>query len=145
MDREPASGGEPADWRENLQLDIVSIDEEHRLLFALARALHADRVHELLADLHEYVRLHFQREQGLMKQSLYPHMHAHVLEHQDLAHRVALWQLRAGPWTQAQVQDFRRFLLDWLGAHIQAHDLPFARWYRAHLHAREDQPGLAGA
>jgi hemerythrin-like metal-binding protein len=129
MEGETAPPSEVTGWSENLRLNIVSVDEEHRLLFKLAQRMQAGAVHEMLEDLHDYVQTHFQHEEALMESSHYPGQHGHVREHQRLAHLLSLWQKRADPWTEVQVQGFRSFLTRWLELHIHVHDLAFARWY----------------
>jgi hemerythrin-like metal-binding protein len=108
--------------------EVLTVDEEHRLLLALAQGINAERANELMKNLEDYVRGHFQHEERLMQTWFYPLRHVHVMAHQKLAHRVALWQLREGGWTDAEVDQFRRFLTAWLELHIQEHDLPLAAW-----------------
>ena len=47
------------EWRDGFKINVAQVDEEHRRLFALVKALDLHTVDRTLEDLLEYVVTHF--------------------------------------------------------------------------------------
>lgn len=60
------------EWRDGFKINIDQVDDEHRRLFQLVKALDLDTVEQTLEELLEYVVTHFTNEQALMERSGYP-------------------------------------------------------------------------
>jgi len=115
-------------WRDGFKIGLAQIDLEHRHLFALIKALSLESVDETVEELLEYVVTHFSNEQELMEKSGYPGFEQHLKLHEDFASQVADFLGSGEAWTDARVQDLRRFLNKWLIGHIMTHDLRFGKW-----------------
>lgn len=120
------------EWRDGFNVNISQVDQEHRHLFALVKALDLETVESTIEELLDYVVLHFTNEQALMEKSGYPAFEQHLKLHEDFGAHVADFLGNGDPWTEERVQELRRFLNKWLIGHIMTHDLRFGKWYADH-------------
>lgn len=120
------------EWRDGFKISIPQVDEEHKRLFALVKALELKTVERTIEELLEYVVTHFSNEQALMEQSGYPAFEQHLKLHEEFGAHVAEFLGGSDSWTEERVQELRRFLNKWLIGHIMTHDLRFGKWYAAH-------------
>jgi hemerythrin len=127
------------EWREGFKIKIDQIDEEHRHLFTLVKALDLPTVDATIEELLNYVVKHFTNEQTLMEDSGYPAFEQHLKLHEEFGVHVADFLGTSDDWTEERVQELRRFLNKWLIGHIMTHDLRFGQWYGKHP-ARTPQP-----
>jgi hemerythrin len=116
------------EWREGFKIGIAQIDQEHRHLFTLVRALNLQSVQQTVEELLDYVVTHFTNEQGLMESSGYPAFEQHLRLHEEFGAHVADFLGNQDEWTEERVQELRRFLNKWLIGHIMTHDLRFGKW-----------------
>ena len=124
------------EWREGFKIGVAQVDQEHRHLFTLVRALNLDSVDRTVEELLDYVVTHFSNEQELMEKSGYPAFEQHLKLHEEFGAQVAEFLGSEGAWTEDRVQELRRFLNKWLIGHIMTHDLRFGKW-----HANQSTPG----
>jgi hemerythrin len=120
------------EWREGFKIGIAQVDQEHRHLFALVRALNLQSVQHTVDELLDYVVTHFSNEQQLMESSGYPAFEQHLRLHEEFGAQVADFLGNQDEWTEARVQELRRFLNKWLIGHIMTHDLRFGKWHAGH-------------
>ena len=120
------------EWREGFKIGIAQVDQEHRHLFSLVRALNLDSVQHTVEELLDYVVTHFSNEQELMESSGYPAFEQHLRLHEEFGAHVADFLGNAADWDEERVQELRRFLNKWLIGHIMTHDLRFGKWYASH-------------
>ena len=128
------------EWRDGFKINIPEVDREHRHLFTLVRALDVDSVDQTVEELLEYVVTHFSNEQDLMEKSGYPAFEQHLKLHEEFGAQVADFLGNGDPWSEARVQELRRFLNKWLIGHIMTHDLRFGKWYAQHHDTRPGAP-----
>jgi hemerythrin len=119
------------EWRDGFKINIQQVDDEHRHLFALVKALNLNTVERTLEELLDYVVTHFSNEQTLMEQSGYPAFEQHLKLHEEFGAHVADFLGSGDAWSEERIQDLRRFLNKWLIGHIMTHDLRFGKWYAA--------------
>lgn len=124
------------EWRDGFKIGVAQVDQEHRHLFTLVRALNLDSVDRTVEELLDYVVTHFSNEQELMEKSGYPAFEQHLKLHEEFGAQVAEFLGSEGAWTEDRVQELRRFLNKWLIGHIMTHDLRFGKW-----HANQSTPG----
>jgi hemerythrin len=117
------------EWRDGFKIGVAQVDQEHRHLFTLVRALNLDSVNQTVEELLNYVVTHFSNEQELMEQTGYPAFEQHLKLHEEFASQVADFLGNSGAWNEDRVQELRRFLNKWLIGHIMTHDLRFGKWY----------------
>lgn len=120
------------EWRDGFKINISQVDDEHRRLFALVKALDMKSVEHTLEELLDYVVTHFSNEQALMEKSGYPAFDQHLKLHEEFGAQVAEFLGSGDTWTEERVQDLRRFLNKWLIGHIMTHDLRFGKWHAEH-------------
>lgn len=120
------------EWRDGFKIGIAQVDQEHRHLFTLVRALNLQSVQQTVDELLDYVVTHFSNEQELMERSGYPAFEQHLKLHEEFGASVAEFLGSSGDWTEERVQELRRFLNKWLIGHIMTHDLRFGKWYANH-------------
>jgi len=86
-------------------------------------------VGQVVSELSNYTKSHFQTEEALMEQANYPALHGHRIEHQRFIARVEAFkkELDAGGNAVAVLE----FMKDWLAKHIKRLD----QSYSAHLNA----------
>jgi hemerythrin len=128
------------EWREGFKIGIAQVDQEHRHLFALVRALNLQSVQHTVDELLDYVVTHFSNEQALMESSGYPAFEQHLRLHEEFGAHVADFLGNGEDWTEERVQELRRFLNKWLIGHIMTHDLRFGKW---HASLKPTQPAPA--
>lgn len=111
---------------------IPVCDDQHKTLFNMLNKLHdlaggSDRssVGRQLDELINFVVMHFQTEEKMMRERNYPNFTAHKAEHDKLVSTCADLQKKfhAG---QAEInQDTTRFVKNWLDTHIPTVDKPY--------------------
>jgi hemerythrin len=115
-------------WREGFKINIPQVDEEHKQLFALVKALNLETVDQTLEELLDYVVTHFSNEQALMEKYGYPAFESHLQLHETFGTQVADFLSSGDTWSEERIQNLRRFLNKWLIGHIMTHDLRFGKW-----------------
>lgn len=122
-------------WRSGFRINIDQIDDEHRHLFELIKALNLGSIDRTLEELLDYVVTHFSNEQALMEQAGYPDFKQHLKLHEAFSAFVAEFLSNAEAWTEDRTQELRRFLNKWLIEHILTHDMRFGKWHASHHRA----------
>jgi hemerythrin len=117
------------EWREAFKTFIPKVDDEHKYLFLLVKALDLQSIETTVNELLNYVIEHFGNEQALMEQSGYPDFKEHLKLHESFAMTVGEFLGSGDAWSEERVQELRRFLNKWLIGHIMTHDMRFGRWY----------------
>lgn len=126
-------------WSDDYKIGDEQIDKEHWGLFALVQDL-ADKREQgasesstaaTLEALVDYVNIHFEHEEGLMLESLYPGLEAHKRAHEGLEHLVELTldDYRRAP-ENFDHEVLMEFLSNWLAKHILVVDMEFAAYYK---------------
>jgi len=126
-------------WDKSYSVKVRRCDEEHQKLFQLMNALYdAMRVgkgrtvvRQIVAELSDYTKTHFQAEESLMERAKYPGLAGHRVEHQRFVARVAEFQKDLDGGTGGNTVSVLEFLNDWLVKHIKKVD----QSYSAHLNA----------
>jgi hemerythrin len=116
-------------WRDGFKINIPQVDQEHRHLFTLVKALDMQSVEQTVEELLDYVVTHFSNEQALMEKSGYPAFEQHLKLHEEFGAQVAEFLGSGEPWSEQRIQELRRFLNKWLIGHIMTHDMRFGKWY----------------
>ena len=131
-----AKKGAYADLPKDLELAIPIIDSDHDRLYALIRAFtEAEKsrdlsvIESIFADLLEYTKFHFKREEAGLEACGYESLPGHQNEHRKLEGEVLslLLDMRIRPETfnSTQLKEIRIFLQVWLGRHIAHSDMAY--------------------
>lgn len=117
-------------WSDILLVGHDTIDADHRRIFEIAEKLHAGVreagaglvVREVLAELADYTRSHFAREEALMKASHYAGLQDHRFEHELISYRLRNLLHQAGSGHAGLAGELEIFLDRWLARHILTSD-----------------------
>ena len=122
-------------WDDAWNIGIAEIDEDHhklvelvqRLFGALITAQGTDYVNQIVIELIDYTKFHFDREEKIFKEHGFDQLEHHKEQHEILCMRVMdVTQdlLRRGP-SEEVTEDVYHFLRHWLSDHIIEEDLKF--------------------
>ena len=119
-------------WKANMALGNAAIDADHKRLIDLFNRLHFmalagddDRaVADVLEELLVYARVHFAREEAMMRRCAYPGLADHQRCHREFASRLRgfVADFRADP-EAFDMAAFYDFLADWLLVHVLDEDM----------------------
>jgi hemerythrin-like metal-binding protein len=119
-------------WKANMALGNAAIDSDHKRLIDLFNRLHfmalAGDDNSALADVLEellvYARVHFAREEAMMRRSAYPGLVDHQRRHHEFASRLRgfIADFHADP-EAFDMTAFYDFLADWLLVHVLDEDM----------------------
>ncbi len=138
-------------WDPALLTGDESIDEQHRRIFDLASALHAectgtcddrDRVADAVYALSDYVLEHFHEEEAFMERWSYPEIGPHRSQHAHLSGRVLTFTANYMNGDEPRPETLAEFVSAWLNTHILAEDLRMIGFARRH--AAEADAAAAG-
>lgn len=122
-------------WRNEFNLGIDSVDEQHQRLLdlinglwdATVRGLPAAQLLSHVAELERYTVYHFTDEEGAMRAAGYPRLDAHCKAHQGFVQRISDEKKRV--LTEGNITlDLVRFLQEWLLNHIAVQDKHYASY-----------------
>lgn len=130
-------------WKPNLSLGNAAIDNDHKRLIDLCNRLHFmtlagdddQAVADVFDELLTYVRVHFAREEAMMRRLGYPGLKDHQSCHREFASRLRgfIADFDAGP-DMFDMAAFYDFVSDWLLVHVLDEDMkliPFLQTVRS--------------
>ncbi len=123
-------------WNEELCVGINQVDEEHQQLVAIVNQLDEAMTSgkgtrimgEILAQLVQYTKVHFESEEELMADANFPDLDLHRKQHRQLVQKVEKFQRdfnHSGRRITREMMDFLRY---WLANHILVDDKAFGRF-----------------
>lgn len=123
-------------WSDDMSVGNAALDEDHRQLFRLLAELHDDIANhavqdgrDRLAQLAAYAKLHFRKEEALLRSHGYPRLTAHQSMHDALAQDLAeaLMDQAEGPDPDL-ITKLYNFTLNWLRHHILEEDMAYSEF-----------------
>jgi hemerythrin len=126
-------------WNESLSVHVEEIDAQHQWLTDIINTLHEElsenrgkRLLEIVVEsLIQYVRLHFETEQGLMIKYKYPGYEEHKAKHDILGQKVMDWNRQLGNGEADLTLEMVKFLKEWLENHEVNDDGPLGVYLNA--------------
>lgn len=128
-------------WSEDLRIGHPVIDQDHQKLIEIINEFFArqgkDDEKKVLNDtfrgLLDYARAHFEREQKIQHEAMYPYLAMHAAEHKKLLNQVkemasAYFVKKTKPLDEAALADVRQLLRHWLIDHIKKFDTNMREW-----------------
>ncbi len=121
-------------WTQELSVDNVSIDNEHKQLFALIDNFYKgikdnspkERLEELILGLVSYTKTHFSNEELHMSRMGYPDLASHKELHEVFVKNVTGYYDRLKGGKLILSIEVTNFLKDWLVNHIKGSDQQYA-------------------
>ena len=138
-------------WTNTMSTGVDTIDKDHQVLISMLnrimrRSIANADVDNLIGELINYTRYHFQREEVIMEVCGYPDLEKHRNLHQDLLVNVKShsksWQNHRN---QEELNHLRHFLKGWLFNHILQEDArirPYTQGKDQHIQMAFDSLGL---
>jgi hemerythrin len=122
------------EWKPQYSVQIASIDDQHKKLFAIAEELNTAMAHgqakvalgKILDRLVQYTVFHFNYEERLMTLHGYSDLAPHKLEHETLKKQVVDFQHEFEGGNAFVSVELMAFLQDWLQKHIQGTDMLYS-------------------
>ena len=117
-------------WDDRYRIGSEKIDEQHQGFFTLfnelEQALEAENTEEAVTKtldaLFEYVQMHFEEEERLMREQQYPAMNEQVAVHAAFVKQVWL-MIQSRNDQQRFVIELLQMMKDWLVTHITSLDV----------------------
>lgn len=130
-------------WDPSLETGQTLIDLEHRMLVFLFRKLDVAvksgesqmAVNHVIGEMKRFVEFHFASEENLMRETNYPHLPAHQVQHMDLLTELGVLASKVVGHREFP-EDLLFFLNNWLADHIANHDQHVA----LHVHTAVTRP-----
>lgn len=122
-------------WKDEYVTGVKFIDEQHKMLFEIAfKAFDIyknelildkyDRILEVVEELKEYTKYHFEQEEKFMLESKYKKFFSHKVQHDDLIKDLEKMNLKEIDQNQDKaLLDILNFVLEWIQNHILKTDL----------------------
>ena len=137
------------EWSDTYQTGVPDIDREHKQLFSIINDLH-DRVSSgsdgasikaTIAALVDYVNYHFAREEALLETCGYAHIIDHIENHRKLQGDIVSYSKSYSDNPETfDIDDFMRFLANWLKGHILETDMEYVPSIRKFISLTVDAP-----
>ena len=121
-------------WRDEYNVNIPSIDEQHKKLVAIINDLQVamidgksqDVMKKIIDELVQYTKSHFTHEESLMSTYNYNDLSQHKKIHVDFIEKVTDFQVKFKEGKRLLSVEILNFLRDWLISHINGEDKKYA-------------------
>ena len=125
-------------WDNEFKVGLPAIDSEHLILFSLLNQIDlnieeengAECLDDVIGAVLKYVDFHFNHEEQLMFDTLYPKWDEHCRQHRAFSEKIhdmrhdAMFE-KNGTVASGQL---RKYILDWFIGHILSVDQEFSLW-----------------
>lgn len=129
-------------WDDSFKVGHQQIDTEHRTLFFIAQKAYS--VHtindvdkqkvlmkEILHELYDYISIHFENEEKLMKEIKYPNLEKHLALHKEMLAGLNHLVVELNSYEISEIIDkLYEFIQEYFLNHIQNEDTKLALWVR---------------
>ena len=125
-------------WRSSYKIGIRGIDDDHFILISLLSELEEasrtgltrDDIARTLSRLASYAKIHFTREERLMRAHGYPHAEDHIKQHHTFISKLSEFQESSQANGAGVGGDMAVYLRKWLVGHISATDRKFGTFLK---------------
>lgn len=127
------------EFTEDLRLDITVVDDQHRKLVDLINGLidleadeaGSEAIPRALDELADYIEIHFQTEEEMMKAVDYPAFAEHRQQHAKFVKKTLQFNRDYRNREETLGVDMLIFLSTWLIEHIKGEDPKFVPFFKA--------------
>jgi hemerythrin len=121
-------------WKDEYAIGAPAIDAQHKHLFDIGNSIYAllenqvledkyDRIVQIINELKEYTKYHFQQEEAFMLQNKYPKYFTHKVEHDDFISKVEEVEFKDIDQNQENyIREILVFVFNWVLEHILKKD-----------------------
>jgi hemerythrin len=125
-------------WDDRLSVGISDIDKQHQQLLelcnkafrAISKGMTEAEFKEIIAELRQFVKLHFTTEEELMEKHKYPRRDEHRAEHAKLTQTVKEFHTSGYRHEHVPPEELKAFLTNWIINHIIRHDLSYVKHFK---------------
>ncbi|HHY83667.1 MAG TPA: hemerythrin family protein [Clostridiales bacterium] len=121
------------EWKDNYEMGVKEVDDQHRKLFQIGRKLsdiiqsenvlhNYDEIERILIELKNYTIEHFSKEEQFMKEHGYTDLVSHAMEHAFLRKKLMKIDSLKEPNHKTLVE-LVSFVSDWISQHILITDM----------------------
>jgi hemerythrin len=118
------------DWQDEYLINVASVDEQHQMIFAMAKVLYAalfdgvrtSEPEKLFPRLIEHTTHHFQTENKLMVENGYPGFALHAKRHEQIIRALTEFASFYATKGMTPKKEVGIFLKDWVMTHILTDD-----------------------
>lgn len=118
------------DWCDDCSVGIGKMDDDHKKLFELIDKFQTayefetgkEFERQVLDDLVEYTKYHFQREEAILQENAYPDYEAHRKEHEAMIGQVGKFIQEYDERGHEALYGVAQYLRGWLVNHIKGTD-----------------------
>jgi hemerythrin len=118
------------EWREDFNINVRQLDQQHREMAELANRLDRaanerqarESIRRILEELIAVTRVHFDTEERLMLEYGYPEYSAHAKEHQQLMEQLHAVQRKVDAGANLVFAAGADFSRDWVMVHLLGSD-----------------------
>jgi len=140
---------EKIDWDKRLSVDIQEIDDLQQKMFALLNVLidmrekraDAKDASNMVAEINEYSRYYFSKEEEYLKASRYPEFNSHAREHRQFIKTTISLRRQVAEDADNLTYAVIKQLRDWLVEHIISCDQMYVPFMRINNYIDEQQRG----
>jgi methyl-accepting chemotaxis protein len=126
-------------WGQSIQLDIKSIDRQHKRLVDLINELNRsmrmrkgrEAMTRILGELVGYTQTHFGHEEQLMRTHGYAELSDHEAQHRHFVDKMKELQAQVSSGNATVTMDLMGFLKDWLIKHIKGTDKNYQAFFKS--------------
>ncbi len=128
-------------WTPFMQIDDGQIDEDHRHLISIAnRVLELNRpnqdveeIKQVIRELYEYVKYHFDREESFMHEQHYPGLDEHKEKHEIIIADMNHYLTKSHHMGEI-LSNFRQLVNRWVINHIMEEDKKIQKFLASQQH-----------
>ena len=125
-------------WSDEFSIGHEVIDAQHKKLVAMINRLittsrvatGSETISEILAEMSDYVRVHFDTEEKLMERINYPRIEDHKAQHRAFQMKTAALIRSASLNAESVPVVLLNYLRNWLTQHILKADMEFKAYLR---------------
>lgn len=134
-------------WDENMSVDIKEIDDLQQKMFALLNVLiemkdtnaDAKDCANMVAEINEYSRYYFSKEEEYLKACGYPEVREHLREHRYFLKSTITLRRQVVDDKNSLTYESIKQLKDWLLSHISSVDARYVPFIRINNYIKESR------
>jgi hemerythrin len=127
-------------WEDRFAVNVKEIDQQHKTLVNLLNTLYEAMVankgravhNEIIYNMVEYARVHFETEERYMRRADYPEYPSHKAEHEKFTAKALDLKERADNEAFILTLEIMNFLKEWLQNHILVSDSRYSGHFQAY-------------
>ncbi|WP_144673055.1 bacteriohemerythrin [Campylobacter jejuni] len=133
-------------WDEKYSINDEKIDAQHQKLFELAakientiyKFVQRDELKEILTELFNYMKEHFNNEEDYMRKIHYPYLNEHKIMHKNIIHDMS--HLIQNIKTANDLKEkLYTIISEWLLEHILHHDVMIGNWLSDQILRKQEE------